>query len=107
MSILITEKLVRRGPVVESGYETSSASLARPSQLEEVSRSSFEQRRRNPGFASRLKRLTKEYCSLALGAIALELVILFSVSSNDGLFLILPTLAIGTSVYVLDSKKKL
>lgn len=55
--------------------------------------------------ASRLGHTTAEYGLLILGAIVLELVILFSFRSSDGLFLILPTLAIGTSVYILDAKK--
>jgi hypothetical protein len=55
--------------------------------------------------ASRLGHATVEYGLLVLGAVALELVILFSFRSSDGLFLILPTLAVGTYVYILDAKK--
>lgn len=67
---------------------------------------SIKHARKTLGHASKLMRIISEYAPLALGAIALELVILFSFRSNDGLFLILPTLAIGTSVYMLDGRKK-
>ena len=67
---------------------------------------SMKHPRKTLRFASKLKRIISEYAPLALGAIALELVIMFSFKSNDGLFLILPTLAIGTSVYMLDGRKK-
>lgn len=55
--------------------------------------------------ASRLSHATVEYGLLFLGAVVLELVILFSFRSSDGLFLILHTLVVGTYVYILDAKK--
>lgn len=53
---------------------------------------------------TRIKNATKEYWSLLLGAIVLELVFIFSFNPGDGLFLILPTLAVGTSVFILDGR---
>jgi hypothetical protein len=55
-------------------------------------------------FLSRMKNGTREYGSIALGALALELVIMFSFSLGDALLLILPALAAGTSVFVLDGR---
>ena len=55
--------------------------------------------------ASRLGHATAKYGLLVLGALVMELVMLLSVRPNEGLFLILPTLAVGTSVYILDAKK--
>ena len=81
--------------------------LAKRNDLEETHESNgVKNRRKTLSFVSRIKNITSEYCSLALGAVALELVIMFSFSSHDGLFLILPTLAIGTSVFILDGRKK-
>jgi hypothetical protein len=56
------------------------------------------------GMGTRIKNAAKEYWSLLLGALALELVFIFSFSPGDGLFLILPTLAVGTSVFILDGR---
>jgi len=57
------------------------------------------------GLASRLGRAAAEYGVLVLGAVALELVILFSFKSSDGLFLILPALTVGTCVYIMDGRR--
>lgn len=56
------------------------------------------------GAGTRIKNATKEYWPLLLGALVLELVFIFSFSPRDGLFLILPTLAVGTSVFILDGR---
>jgi hypothetical protein len=107
MSVLLTEKLVKQSNVVDSksGQAGSVALLEMRTELEmQISKSS---KRKSLGLASRLKKSIREYCSVALGALALELVILFSFSSTDGLFLIVPTLAVGTLVYILDGKKRL
>ena len=53
---------------------------------------------------TRLSNAAKEYWSLLLGAIVLELVFMFSFRSGDGLYLILPTLAVGTFVFILDGR---
>ena len=55
---------------------------------------------------SRLWGAASEFGLLAFGAIALEMVIAFTFSSLDGLFLIMSTLAAGTSVYVIDGIKR-
>ena len=55
---------------------------------------------------SRLRGAASEFGLLAFGAIALEMVIAFSFSSLEGLFLIMSTLAVGTSVYVIDGIKR-
>ena len=81
--------------------------LAKHNNLEQIHEpNSMKNPRKTLSFVSRIKNITSEYCSLVLGAVALELVIMFSFSSHDGLFLILPTLAIGTSVFILDGRKK-
>lgn len=56
------------------------------------------------GAGPRIKNATKEYWPLLLGALVLELVFIFSFSPGDGLFLIVPTLAVGTSVFILDGR---
>ena len=82
-------------------------SLAEYSNLEEFhEKNSMKNPRKTLSLATRIKNIASEYWSVALGALALELVIMFSFSSHDGLFLILPALAIGTSVFILDGKKK-
>ena len=81
--------------------------LVRRSKMEDRSvHSSPNLPRKTTPLATKVGQAIKEYGPLALGALALELVIMFSFRSNDGLFLIIPTLAIGTSVYMLDGRKK-
>ena len=56
------------------------------------------------GVGTRIRKATREYWPLLLGAFALELVFIFSFSPRDGLYLIIPTLAIGTSVFIFDGR---
>jgi len=55
---------------------------------------------------SKLKDLVSNIAPLVVGAVALEAVITFSFRSIDGLFLVISTLAVGTSVYVFDGIKR-
>lgn len=52
---------------------------------------------------SRIKSIIKHYFLVVLASIAIELVMMTSFSFLDGFVLTQTTLAVGTSVYVLDS----
>ena len=52
---------------------------------------------------SRIKSMIKHYFLVVLASIAIELVMIFSFSFLEGFVLTQTTLAVGTSVYVLDS----
>lgn len=55
---------------------------------------------------SKVKQIMKQVVPVVIGAIALEIVITFSFRSSDGLYLVLSTLGLGTSVYVFDGIKR-
>jgi hypothetical protein len=56
------------------------------------------------GVGTRIRKAVREYWSLLLGAFTLELVFIFSFRPGDGLYLIIPTLVIGTSVFIFDGR---
>jgi hypothetical protein len=105
MSILLTEKLVKPSNIdAQDGRAVTVAVQEMHARPEMILKNP---RKTSAGLAPRLLGKVKEYSSVLLGGLALELVILFSFNSTDGLFLVVPTLAVGTVVYILDGKRKL